>query len=93
MVVMSTSLCYKHFKLILLLICRAGRLESVFSFLEEGAPGVKVDRSGKGLLKVWKQQLLTFKQISPDMAEALIATYPSPSLLREVSTLQQSDFK
>jgi hypothetical protein len=37
-----------------------------------------------GLLKVWKQQLLQFKNISPDIAQAIIAEYPSPLLLRKV---------
>ena len=46
---------------------------------------MKVDRSGHGLLKVWKQQLLQFKSVSPDVAQALIVEYPSPQLLRQVT--------
>ncbi|XP_033738850.1 crossover junction endonuclease EME1-like [Pecten maximus] len=57
------------------------RLESVFSFHEDGTTGVRVDKSGHGLLKVWKQQLLQFKNISPDIADAVLAEYPSPRLL------------
>lgn len=57
------------------------RLNTVFSFHEDGTTGVKVDKSGHGLLKVWKQQLLQFKNVSPDIAEAIIAEYPSPRLL------------
>lgn len=59
------------------------RLTSIFSFHEEGTTGVKVDKSGHGLLKVWKQQLMQFKNISPDVAEALISVYPSPWLLMQ----------
>ncbi|XP_021358417.1 crossover junction endonuclease EME1-like isoform X2 [Mizuhopecten yessoensis] len=57
------------------------RLENVFSFHEDGTTGVRVDKSGHGLLKVWKQQLLQFKNISPDIADAVLAEYPSPWLL------------
>ncbi|XP_069124771.1 crossover junction endonuclease EME1-like [Argopecten irradians] len=62
------------------------RLESVFSFHEDGTTGVKVDKSGHGLLKVWKQQLLQFKNISPDIADAVLAEYPSPRLLYKALT-------
>ena len=77
----------------LLIICanilffRKDRFDPIFSFHEEGSAGVKVDRSGHGLLKVWKQQLLQFKNVSPDVAQALIAAYPSPQLLRQVSLI------
>ncbi|XP_060071395.1 crossover junction endonuclease EME1-like [Ylistrum balloti] len=62
------------------------RLESVFSFHEDGTTGVRVDKSGHGLLKVWKQQLLQFKNISPDIADAVLAEYPSPYLLYKALT-------
>jgi len=47
--------------------------------------GVKVDKNGVGLLKVWKHQLLQLKNISPDIAQAILAVYPSPLMLRQVS--------
>ncbi|KAL4240071.1 crossover junction endonuclease eme1 [Mactra antiquata] len=59
------------------------RFNPVFSFYEEGTSGVKVDKNGNGLLKVWKQQLLQFKNCSPDVAQAIITEYPSPLLLRK----------
>ncbi|XP_053392812.1 crossover junction endonuclease EME1-like [Mercenaria mercenaria] len=59
------------------------RFDPIFSFHEEGVGGVKVDKNGVGLLKVWKQQLLQFKNISPDISQAIIAEYPSPLLLRK----------
>ncbi|XP_071429842.1 crossover junction endonuclease EME1 [Pithys albifrons albifrons] len=43
--------------------------------------GVKVDHSGKGLLKVWKRQIQQFNRVSPEMAEAIVSAYPSPQLL------------
>uniref|UniRef100_A0A8C3NXW2 Essential meiotic structure-specific endonuclease 1 n=1 Tax=Cyanoderma ruficeps TaxID=181631 RepID=A0A8C3NXW2_9PASS len=54
-----------------------------FSFyLEKGCcGGVKVDPSGKGLLKVWKRQIQQFNRVSPEMAEAIVSAYPSPQLL------------
>lgn len=59
------------------------RFDPIFSFHEEGGGGVKVDKNGMGLLKVWKQQLLQFKNISPDISQAIITEYPSPLLLRQ----------
>ncbi|XP_052770140.1 crossover junction endonuclease EME1-like isoform X2 [Mya arenaria] len=59
------------------------RFDPIFSFHEEGVGGVKVDRSGGGLLKVWKHQLLQFKNVSPDIAQAIIAVFPSPQMLRQ----------
>ncbi|KFQ42471.1 Crossover junction endonuclease EME1, partial [Nestor notabilis] len=56
-----------------------------FSFYLEKAwcGGVKVDRSGKGLLEVWKRQLQQFNRVSLEMAEAIVSTYPSPQLLNQ----------
>ncbi|XP_063265230.1 crossover junction endonuclease EME1 [Prinia subflava] len=54
-----------------------------FSFyMEKGScGGVKVDPSGKGLLKVWKRQIQQFNRVSSEMAEAIVSAYPSPQLL------------
>ncbi|XP_053939623.1 crossover junction endonuclease EME1 [Cuculus canorus] len=54
-----------------------------FSFYLEKSwcGGVKVDRSGKGLLQVWKRQIQQFNRVSPAMAEAIVSAYPSPLLL------------
>ncbi|NXK79235.1 EME1 endonuclease, partial [Amazona guildingii] len=56
-----------------------------FSFYLEKAwcGGVKVDRSGKGLLEVWKRQLQQFNRVSLEMAEAIVSAYPSPQLLNQ----------
>lgn len=53
------------------------------AFFDDGVSTVKVDKNGQGLLKVWKQQLLQFKNISPDISDAVVQAYPSPHLLME----------
>ncbi|XP_019398035.1 PREDICTED: crossover junction endonuclease EME1 [Crocodylus porosus] len=56
-----------------------------FSFYleNEWCRGVKVDRSGKGLLQVWQRQIQQFHRVSPDMASAIVSAYPSPWLLKQ----------
>ncbi|NXN34136.1 EME1 endonuclease, partial [Nycticryphes semicollaris] len=56
-----------------------------FSFYLEKrwCSGVRVDRSGKGLLEVWKRQIQQFNRVSREMAEAIVAAYPSPQLLNQ----------
>lgn len=65
---------------------RRERENTGFSFYLEKAwcGGVKVDRSGKGLLEVWKRQLQQFNRVSLEMAEAIVSAYPSPQLLNQV---------
>ncbi|KFV63663.1 Crossover junction endonuclease EME1 [Dryobates pubescens] len=61
------------------------RAKTGFSFyLEKKCCGeVKVDRSGKGLLEVWKRQIQQFNRVSLEMAEAIVSAYPSPQLLTQ----------
>ncbi|NXY77034.1 EME1 endonuclease, partial [Glareola pratincola] len=61
------------------------REKTGFSFyLEKGrCRGVKVDRSGKGLLEVWKRQIQQFNRVSREMAEAIVSAYSSPQLLKQ----------
>ncbi|XP_019349930.1 crossover junction endonuclease EME1 [Alligator mississippiensis] len=56
-----------------------------FSFYleNEWCRGVKVDRSGKGLLQAWQRQIQQFHRVSPDMASAIVSAYPSPWLLEQ----------
>ncbi|XP_029934394.1 crossover junction endonuclease EME1 isoform X2 [Myripristis murdjan] len=56
-----------------------------FSFYLESdwAGGQRVERNGKGLLQVWKRQIQQFNRVSPDMASAILAAYPSPRLLSQ----------
>ena len=46
-----------------------------------------MDKNGVGLLKVWKQQLMQLKNVSQDVAQAIIAEYPSPQLLVQVVSI------
>ncbi|XP_008102713.1 crossover junction endonuclease EME1 [Anolis carolinensis] len=59
------------------------RDKTSFSFCLEGdwISGIKVDRSGKGLLQVWRKQIQQFSRVSLEVASAIVAQYPSPMLL------------
>ncbi|KAI1896675.1 hypothetical protein AGOR_G00097200 [Albula goreensis] len=61
------------------------REKTGFSFCleSEWAGGFKVDRGGKGLLQVWKRQIQQLNRVSPDIASAILAVYPSPQLLAQ----------
>uniref|UniRef100_A0A8C1YE99 Essential meiotic structure-specific endonuclease 1 n=1 Tax=Cyprinus carpio TaxID=7962 RepID=A0A8C1YE99_CYPCA len=54
-----------------------------FCLESEWAGGQKVDRSGNGLLQVWKRQIQQLKRVSLDMARAILSAYPSPWLLAQ----------
>ncbi|GAA6067903.1 crossover junction endonuclease EME1, partial [Tachysurus ichikawai] len=58
-----------------------------FSFCleSEWAGGQKVERTGKGLLQVWKRQIQQLNRVSADMATAILSAYPSPQLLIQVN--------
>ncbi|XP_069544019.1 crossover junction endonuclease EME1 [Brachyistius frenatus] len=60
-----------------------------FSFYleSEWAGGQRVDRGGRGLQQVWKRQIQQLNRVSPDMAAAIVAAYPSPQLLSEAYRL------
>ncbi|BFZ03179.1 hypothetical protein BsWGS_06218 [Bradybaena similaris] len=57
------------------------RFDNIFSFLEEGTSGLIVNKQGQGLRNVWKHQLMQFKNVGADVAEAVLSVYPSPLLL------------
>ncbi|XP_068611031.1 crossover junction endonuclease EME1-like [Brachionichthys hirsutus] len=69
------------------------REETSFSFYleSEWAGGQKVDKAGVGLLQVWKRQIQQLNRVSPDMASAILAAYPSPQLLRKAYNLCKSE--
>lgn len=54
-----------------------------FSFCVEGGEkvSVKVSKEGEGLKKVWLQQFQQFRNVSADMAAAIVAVYPTPQSL------------
>ncbi|KAK2866693.1 hypothetical protein Q7C36_002749 [Tachysurus vachellii] len=64
-----------------------------FSFCleSEWAGGQKVERTGKGLLQVWKRQIQQLNRVSADMATAILSAYPSPQLLIQAYTQCRSD--
>uniref|UniRef100_A0A2C9LP38 Uncharacterized protein n=1 Tax=Biomphalaria glabrata TaxID=6526 RepID=A0A2C9LP38_BIOGL len=59
------------------------RFDSVLSFLDEATSGIYVNKQGQGLSKVWKHQLMQYKNFGSEMAEAVAAVYPSPYLLHK----------
>ncbi|XP_070581093.1 crossover junction endonuclease EME1-like isoform X2 [Ptychodera flava] len=73
------------------------RDKGLFSFhvSNEWAGGVKVDKDGKGLLKVWRQQLQQFRNVSVDVSSAIVSVYPSPQLLiqayQKCSTVKEAE--
>ncbi|KAM8876804.1 crossover junction endonuclease EME1 isoform 1-T2 [Synchiropus picturatus] len=62
-----------------------------FHLDSEWAGGHRVDKSGKGLLQVWKRQIQQLNRVSPDMASTILATYPSPQLLAKAYKLCRTD--
>lgn len=55
-------------------------------FCTEGswASGVRVERDGSGLTRVWSRQLQQLNRVSPAVASAVAAAFPSPQLLLQV---------
>lgn len=50
----------------------------------DGGRGTRVGTDGAGLMNVWRQQLMQFKNVSIEVSNAIIAQYPSPRLLYDV---------
>uniref|UniRef100_A0A673AIX2 Essential meiotic structure-specific endonuclease 1 n=1 Tax=Sphaeramia orbicularis TaxID=375764 RepID=A0A673AIX2_9TELE len=69
------------------------REKTGFSFYleSEWAGGQRVDKAGKGLLQVWKRQIQQLNRVSPDMASAILAAYPSPQLLKKAYSLCKTE--
>ncbi|XP_028413127.1 crossover junction endonuclease EME1-like [Dendronephthya gigantea] len=44
---------------------------------------LKVTKDGQGMVNVWQQQIQQFRNVSREMAAAIVAEYPSPQLLKE----------
>ena len=53
----------------------------------EGSRGVRVLPDGTGLTNVWRQQLQQFKNVSVEVANAIVAVYPTPRALYNVKLL------
>ncbi|KAM8951100.1 LOW QUALITY PROTEIN: putative crossover junction endonuclease EME2 [Lycaon pictus] len=56
-----------------------------FSFCVDGrwAAGEQVARDGTGLHGVWWRQIKQFNRVSPAVADAVVAAFPSPCLLQQ----------
>ena len=67
-----------------MIVDRKDRLKTCFTFHVDKKWCVKVDKEGHGLATLWRQQLQQFKNVSADMANAIVAEYPSPWLLYQV---------
>ncbi|XP_075755087.1 structure-specific endonuclease subunit EME2 isoform X2 [Pelodiscus sinensis] len=55
----------------------------LFSFCTDGGwpSSIRVEKDGTGLKQLWKRQIKQFNRVSPVVAGAIAAAYPSPSLL------------
>ncbi|XP_005391574.1 PREDICTED: probable crossover junction endonuclease EME2 [Chinchilla lanigera] len=61
------------------------RDSQAFSFCTAGrwASGQRVARDGSGLRRVWQKQIQQFNRVSPAVADAVVAAFPSPRLLQQ----------
>ncbi|XP_008303339.1 probable crossover junction endonuclease EME2 isoform X2 [Stegastes partitus] len=57
------------------------RAELPFCVDGSWASGVRVERDGSGLVEVWSKQIQQLNRVSPAVASAVTASYPSPQLL------------
>ncbi|XP_070847539.1 probable crossover junction endonuclease EME2 isoform X2 [Chaetodon trifascialis] len=57
------------------------RAEMPFCVEGSWASGVRVERDGSGLIQVWSKQIQQLNRVSPAVASAVTAAYPSPQLL------------
>uniref|UniRef100_A0A3Q1FEC6 Essential meiotic structure-specific endonuclease subunit 2 n=1 Tax=Acanthochromis polyacanthus TaxID=80966 RepID=A0A3Q1FEC6_9TELE len=57
------------------------RAELPFCVDGSWASGVRVERDGSGLTEVWSKQIQQLNRVSPAVASAVTASYPSPQLL------------
>ncbi|CAD5117815.1 DgyrCDS6564 [Dimorphilus gyrociliatus] len=57
------------------------RMESNFSFHAESSGSLRVADDGSGVSHIWKNQLQQFKNVSTDVANAIVSHYPTPSNL------------
>lgn len=62
------------------------RVELPFCIDGSWASGVRVGRDGSGLSQVWERQIQQLNRVSPSVACAVTAAYPSPQLLLQVTT-------
>ena len=44
---------------------------------------LQVSKDGQGMINVWQQQIQQFRNVSREMAAAIVAEYPSPQILKQ----------
>lgn len=64
---------------------KQSREPRAFSFCTAGrwAAGEQVARGGTGLRAAWRWQIQQFNRVSPAVADAVVAAFPSPRLLQQ----------
>ncbi|KAM9336633.1 essential meiotic structure-specific endonuclease subunit 2 [Symphorus nematophorus] len=67
------------------------RAELPFCVDGSWASGVRVERDGLGLIQVWSKQIQQLNRVSPAVASAVTAAYPSPQLLLQVYQSLESE--
>ncbi|XP_078081593.1 structure-specific endonuclease subunit EME1 [Mustelus asterias] len=71
---------------------RARENKGLSVYLEsDRSRGAKVDRSGKGLLSIWKKQIQQLNRVSSEMANAIVSAYQSPWLLAQAYQMCSSE--
>ncbi|CAI5659153.1 unnamed protein product [Oreochromis niloticus] len=55
------------------------------------ASGVRVEKDGSGLIQVWSRQIQQLNRVSPAVASAVTASYPSPQLLLQAYNSLRSE--
>nr|XP_046233825.1 probable crossover junction endonuclease EME2 isoform X2 [Scatophagus argus] len=67
------------------------RAELPFCVDGSWASGVRVERDGSGLIQVWNRQIQQLNRVSPAVASAVTAAYPSPQLLLQAYQSLESE--
>ncbi|XP_075949696.1 essential meiotic structure-specific endonuclease subunit 2 [Anarhichas minor] len=67
------------------------RAELPFCVDGSWASGVRVERDGSGLIQVWSRQIQQLNRVSPAVASAVTAAYPSPQLLLQAYQSLESE--
>ncbi|XP_076615489.1 essential meiotic structure-specific endonuclease subunit 2 [Chaetodon auriga] len=67
------------------------RAEMPFCVDGSWASGVRVERDGSGLIQVWSKQIQQLNRVSPAVASAVTAAYPSPQLLLQAYQSLESE--
>lgn len=56
-------------------------------YADDYSGGIKVNKEGHGLERLWQQQLMQFPLVGLETAQAISSRYPSPFSLYKVNVL------